>query len=144
VGASKEAVEPIVLRGSAPVKIAAISFIADTGFAMAMPIALRHLVRTGELPMTPWGFRAFAGPFEQLGAEKFTALGWTLVGVCTLDVVAGVWLWQGKPRGAALGLATTPIAFGLAAGFALPFLLVPVPLRAALVLIGRRSLRARA
>jgi hypothetical protein len=111
---------------------------------MTMPLALRHLARTGELPLTPWGFRAFAGPFEQLGPEKFTALGWTLVGVCTLDVVAGVWLWQGKPKGASLGLATSPIVLALAAGFALPFLLVPVPLRAALILRGRRSLRARA
>jgi hypothetical protein len=41
------------------------------------------------------------------------------VGVCALDVVAGVWLWQGRQRGANLGLATTPLTLALGAGFAL-------------------------
>ena len=82
-----------------------------------------------------------SGPFEELGADAFTALGWALVGVCVLEVVTGAWLWQGRRRGARLGLATTPLAIGLGAGFALPLLLVGAPLRAALVLAGRRSLR---
>jgi hypothetical protein len=77
----------------------------------------------------------------QLGPERFTALGWALVGVCALDVVAGIWLWQGRRPGARLGLATTPLALALGAGFALPFLLAGAPIRAALVLAGRRSLR---
>lgn len=113
----------------------------DAGFAIATPVVLSHLARHGELPMTPWGFRALAGPFEQLGPERFTALGWTLAGVCALDVMAGVWLWQGRRRGATLGLAMSPLALALAGGFALPFLIAPVPIRAALVLAGRRSLR---
>ncbi len=58
-----------------------------------------------------------------------------------VDVVAGVWLWQGRRRGAALGLAMTPLALALAGGFALPFLIAPVPIRVGLVLAGRRSLR---
>jgi hypothetical protein len=92
--------------------------------------------------MTPWGFRSLAGgPFEGLSPEAFTALGWTLVGVCALDIVAGIWLWQGRRRGAVLGFATTPFALALGAGFALPFLLAGVPIRVALVLAGRRSLR---
>ncbi len=39
------------------------------------------------------------------------------------------------------GLAMTPFALGLGGGFALPLLLGPVPLRATLVLAGRRDLR---
>ena len=117
------------------------SFMLDAGFAVTTPFVLSHLARHGELPMTPWGFRALSGPFERLGPETFTGLGWALVGVCTLDVVAGVWLWQGRRRGAALGLAMSPFALALAGGFALPFLGAPVPIRAALVLAGRRSLR---
>lgn len=58
-----------------------------------------------------------------------------------MDVVAGIWLWQGRRRGAWLGLATTPLALGLGAGFALPFLLVGAPIRALLVLAGWRRLR---
>ena len=111
------------------------------GFGIGSVVTLNHLAREGELPMTPWGFRSMSGPFEELGADAFTALGWVLVGVCALEGVAGAWLWQGRRRGARLGLATTPLAVGLGAGFALPFLLVGAPLSAALVLAGRRSLR---
>lgn len=108
---------------------------------MGTLVALASLARDGELPMTPWGFRALSGPFERLGPQPFTALGLGLVGVCALDVVAGVWLWQGRKRGATLGLATTVPALALGAGFALPFLLVGVPIRVALVIAGRRTLR---
>ena len=112
------------------------------GFGVGTAVTLEYYAREGELPMTPWGFRSLAGgPFERLAPEQFTALGWALVGVCTLDVLAGAWLWQGRRRGAALGLATSPVTFALGAGFALPFMLAGVPIRAALVLAGRRSLR---
>jgi hypothetical protein len=110
------------------------------GFGVGAAVTLNRFTRDGELPMTPWGFRALSGPFETLGPGPFTALGWALVGVCVLDVVAGTWLWQGRRRGARLGLATTPLALGLGAGFALPFLLAGVPIRVALVCAGRRSL----
>jgi hypothetical protein len=78
---------------------------------------------------------------EQLSPDQFIALGWALVGVSALDVVAGVWLWQGRRRGLRLGLATTVPALALGAAFELPLLLVGVPIRAALALAGRRSLR---
>jgi hypothetical protein len=123
------------------VRIAALLFIADAGFGIAMPFTLAHLARTGELPMTPFGFRSFSGPIEVLGRDAFTGLGWALVAVCALDVLAGIWLWQGKRRGARLGLATTPFALALGIGFALPFLLLLVPIRAALVVVGWRSPR---
>lgn len=116
--------------------------VLGVGFGLGTAITLDIYARQGELPMTPWGFRSLAGgPFERLTPGQFTGLGWALVGVCALDVVAGAWLWQGSRRGAWLGLATTPVAVGLGAGFALPFLLAGVPIRAALVLWGRRSLR---
>jgi hypothetical protein len=123
------------------VRIAGASYASDVVFGIAMLITLRHLARTGELPMTPWGFRAFSGPFEDLGQQKFAVLSWAFVAVCAVDVVAGVWLWQGQRRGARLGLAMTPFALILGGGFALPFLLVPAPIRAGLVLAGRRRLR---
>ena len=111
------------------------------GFGAGSVVTLVYLAREGELPMTPWGFRSMSGPFEELGPDAFTFLGAGLVVVCVLDVVAGVWLWQGRRRGARLALATTPFALGLGAGFALPFLLVGAPIAAALVLAGRRGLR---
>jgi hypothetical protein len=129
-------------HASPAIKAAAVLDIAlGIGFGAGSVLALTSLARTGELPMTPWGFRALSGPFEQLGQGTFTLLGSTLVGVCALRVLAGIWLWQGRRRGAQLSLATTPVALGLGAGFALPFLLAGLPVSAALVLGGRRSLR---
>jgi hypothetical protein len=111
------------------------------GFGVGALVTLAHHARTGELPMTPWDFRAFSGPFERRGPQQFRALLWGLVGVCGADVLAGAWLWGGRQRGATLGLATTLPALVLGAGFALPFLLAGVPIRVAVVLVGRRTLR---
>ena len=111
------------------------------GFGVGALIAIRALREHGELPMTPWGFRAFDGPFVRLGPEGVTALLWILTGTCALDVLAGTWLWQGRRRGAALGLATTPVQLSLGAGFLLPFLLGAIPLRLGFLALGRRDLR---
>ena len=128
------------MPASRQIRIAALLFIAEAGFGLAMPGTLAHLARTGELPMTSFGFRAFSGPFEQVGTEEFTALGWALVLVSALDVVAAVLLWQRRQWGARLGVATTPFAFALGIGFALPFLLLMAPIRLALLLASRREL----
>jgi len=47
-----------------------------------------------------------AGPFERLGPEAFLALGSSLVGVSTLDVMVGMCLWHGQRRRLRLALAT--------------------------------------
>jgi hypothetical protein len=128
--------------GSGAIRVASILYgTLGLGFGIGSTVTLAMLARDGELPMTHWGFRSMSGPFEALGQERFAALGWTLVAVCALDVVAGAWLWQGRRRGLRLGLATTLPALGLGAGFALPFLLVGVTIRTALMLAGRRALR---
>lgn len=111
------------------------------GFGAGAVVTLLHFARHGELPMTPWGFRSMSGPFEGLGAGQFSVLGWTFVGVCAMDALAGIWLWQGRRRGAKLGMVTSPLAFILGVGFALPFLLVGVPIRLGLTWAGRGSLR---
>jgi hypothetical protein len=127
---------------SPTIRAAAVCYAAlGLGFGGGAIVTLAHLARTGELPMTPFGFRSMSGPFEALGPDRFAALGWALVGVSALDVLAGAWLWQGRRRGLRLGLATTLPALALGAGFALPFLLAGVPLRIALLLAGRRTLR---
>ena len=127
---------------SPAIRAAAVSYIAlGLGFGGGAVLTLSHLARTGELPMTPFGFRSMSGPFEALGPDRFAALAWTLVGVSALDVLAGAWLWQGRRRCLRLGLATTLPSLALGAGFALPFLLAGVPLRVGLAWAGRRSLR---
>lgn len=112
------------------------------GFGIGSPFVLVYFARHGELPMSPFGWRYMAGrPFEDLSPEQFTALGWALVAVSALDVLAGIWLWQGRRRGLGLALATNGPALALGAGFELPLLLLGVPIRTALALAGRRSLR---
>lgn len=129
-------------RGSRAVRAAAVLHLFLGGaFGASIPLVLAHFASHGELPTSPLGWRYMAGPFEQLGPERFTALGWALFGVSALDVVAGICLWQNRQRGLGLGLATTVPAFVLGAGFALPLLLVGVPIRAALAIAGGHSLR---
>jgi hypothetical protein len=123
-------------------RVAGASWIVEAiGFGGSMPIALGYLARRGELPMTPWGFRAFAGPFERLGRRRFALLGAALMGVSALDAVAGTWLVQGRRRGALLGLALTPFATVLGVGFALPLWLAPIPFRTAIMVLSWRRLR---
>jgi hypothetical protein len=119
---------------------AALHVLLGLGFAIGSAPVLVYFARNGELPMSPFGWRWMAGPVEQLGPVPFMALGWTLVAVSVLDVVAGRWLWQGRRRGLQLGVATNACAFALAFGFALPALIVGVPLRAALAWAGRDGL----
>ena len=135
--------EPAIAPVPLALRSAGVMYLAlGLGFGIGGAITLDHHRRTGELPMTPWGFRSLAGgPFEQLTLEQFAALGWALVGVCAVDAVAGILLLQGRRRGATLGLATDPIAIVLGTGFALPFLLAGIPMRAALVLAGRKAWR---
>ena len=128
------------LRLPLTVRVAALLFLfLGVAFGASVPFVPAYLERNGELPMTFW-FRSMAGPFEQLGPEAFSALGWIFVGVCAADVVAGLGLWRGRRWGARLGLATSPVAFALGVGFDLPLVLVGVPIRVALVFAGRRSL----
>jgi hypothetical protein len=112
------------------------------GFGIPTPFVLASLRRTGELPMTPFGFRSHAGgPLENLGVDGFVVAGWLFVGACLVDAVAAAWLWQGRRRGALLGLAMTPIQLAFAIGFAFPFLLLAIPIRLALTAAAWPKLR---
>src|SRR5215207_1936543 len=102
-------------------------------FGLSVPVVLAFYAVNGYLP-TVASFRALGGPFESLGASGFTAAGWLLVAVSAVDVVSGLLVWRGRRVGMRLALLTDPIAFVLGIGFALPLLLIGVPLRAALLL----------
>jgi hypothetical protein len=127
----------------APVlRVAGALYVANAvGFGVGAVASLWYLGGHGELPMTPFGFRAFSGPFEALGTPRFAALAWTFVGVCAVQARAGSWLWRRERRGAALGLATMPVAAALGAGFALPLYLISIPVELGLLALGRRALR---
>jgi hypothetical protein len=117
---------------------AAVLVAVGIGFGVPVPWAVDHIDRTGELPMTPWGFRAYSGPFETLGMERFKALAWAFAVVCALDVIAGILTWRGDPRGPRLAAATTPPGVVLGLGFALPIYLASIVVRSVLLIAGRR------
>lgn len=108
------------------------------GFGLPIPIVLDHLRRTGELPVTPFGFRAYSGPFEALGVPAFTALLGAFAAVCAVDVAAGFLTWRGDRRGPRLAAVATVPGAALGLGFALPFYLASIPIRSGLLLLGRR------
>lgn len=134
---------PVPGRPSTATRGAAVLYAVNgAGFGIGAVLTAWSFARTGELPMTPFGFRSLSGgPFESLGSARFAALIWALVGVCALDLVTAAWLWQGRRRGAATGLASAPAALALGVGFALPLLLLNLPIRLVLIWLGRRSLR---
>ena len=115
------------------------------GFALATAAILLYDARRHELPMTPFGWRLLGGPYEQIGTDTLTglgrALGTALIVVSVVDLVAGVWLRQGRRRGAMLGVATTPISLLLGTLFVVPALWIIPPVRAVLAIAGWRRLR---
>jgi hypothetical protein len=127
--------ERAALRAAAALEVA----LAAT-FGAASAWAIGHFRKHRELPMTPFGFRALSGPFEALGNRAFELLGAALVAVCGVDLIAGMLVWQRRRVGVGLGLVVAVPQFMLALGFALPFLIVGIPIRIALALAGRRAL----
>lgn len=119
----------------------ALHLILGVGFGTTSVPTLLYFAEHGELPISPFGFRSLSGPFEALGPDRFLALGWAFVGVCAIDAVAGLLLWQGRRPGLGLGLVTDVLQTTFGLGFALPFLLLGVPVRAALAVSGTRGPR---
>ena len=127
--------------GSATRAAGAVYVATGIGFGVGSVVSLVHLARHGELPMTPFGFRALSGPFESLGNGWLSVLGWLFVALCAVETVAGWRMWKGRPRGVAIGLVTTPLAVVLGLGFDLPFYLASIPIRLILLALGRRDRR---
>jgi hypothetical protein len=119
----------------------AIYVLLGLGFGVGSVVTLALFARDGELPMTPWGFRSLEGPFSQIGDTETLVLGAGLVAVCAADVVAGTGLWRGRRWAGRLGAATTPFALVFGGGFALPFLLLGIPIRVALLAASWSRLR---
>jgi hypothetical protein len=130
------------LPGRRSLRASAVIYAAlGLSFGLSTPFVLAHLGRTGELPLM-FGFRALSGPFESFGQPTFTALGWSLVAACGLDVAVGALLWRGRREGARLAVVSTPLSLALAIGFALPLFLIGLPLAALLLVLGRSSLKS--
>jgi len=119
--------------------------VPGVGIALATAAILLHDARRHELPMTPFGWRLLGGPYEQIGTDTLTGLGRVLgialIVVSMFDLVAGLWLRQGRRRGAMVGVVTTPISLLLGSLFVVPALLIIPPVRAVLAICSWRRLR---
>ena len=114
-------------------KAASLSYVLPAlAFGIPTPFVMAYLARNGELPMTPFGFRAHDGPFAQAGQDAFMAAGAVLIISAAIDTIAGALVWRGAARGAVLGLAATPLTLAMTIGFAFPLLFVAIPVRLAL------------
>jgi len=135
-----------VERSPGTTRLASVLYVVPgLGFALATTAILLYDARQHELPMTPFGWRLLGGPYEQIGTETLTGLGRVLgaalIGVSLLDLLAGIWLRQGRRRGAMLGVATTPVSLMLGTLFVVPALWIIPPVRALLAMAGWRGLR---
>lgn len=110
------------------------------GFGLGTVAVLALLIRDGELPMTPWGFRALDGPLARIDTRTTLLAGAALIGVCAADTATAAGLWRGRRWAGRLALVTTPAALVLGLGFELPFLLAGIPPRTALVAAAWRRL----
>jgi hypothetical protein len=133
-------------RSSRATRLASAMYVVPgLGSALATAAILLYDARRHELPMTPFGWRLLGGPYQQIGTDTLTGLGRllgiTLIVVSVLDLVAGTWLWQGRRRGAMLGVAMTPISLILGTLFVVPALWIIPPVRAILAIVGRQHLR---
>ena len=123
-------------------RVAAVMYVLlGVGFGVGAAVTLALFARDGELPMTPWGFRSLAGPFSDIGDTETLVLGAGLVALCAADTVAGAGMWRGRRWAGRLAVATTPVALLFAGGFALPFLLIGIPVRLAFLAESWRRLR---
>jgi hypothetical protein len=125
--------------------LALIYAVPGVGWAVATLAVLLYHQERDELPMTPFGWRLLGGPYPAIGTDRLTPLGWALawllVAVSIFDVLSGVWLWQGRRRGAVSALVMAPVSFALGWLFALPYLIVMAPARAIAAVVAWRDLR---
>ena len=119
--------------------LALIYAVPGVGWAVATIAILVYHRERGQLPMSPFGWRLLGSPYPEIGTDRLTRLGralaWLLIAISIVDVIIGRWLWQGRPRGAALALVMAPASFALGWLFALPYLIVMAPLRAIAALV---------
>jgi len=75
------------------------------------------------------------------GLNAVLVLGFALVAVSALDVVAGVWLRKSLKKGGKLAIALQPANLFFAYGFGIPALFVLAPLWVILTSLGWKDLR---
>lgn len=107
-------------------------FAVGLGFGISAFPVLRYIGRNGDLPVV-LGIRAFSGPFERLGLDAFSRLLVAFGVLSLLEVLPGIWIWQGLKKGAYVGMLLSAINLPFWIGFSLPIPLVLGPLRVLLL-----------
>lgn len=79
--------------------------------------------------MTPLAFRVVEWPVRASDRDAFTGLGWALVAFCALDVLATSGSGDANTKGRDLGWRPPGLRSPLGSAFALPFLLLLLPIR---------------
>lgn len=129
-------------KGVPPIRVASWLFTLNGAAwgVTAIPFAF-YIDRLGRLPVIV-GIESLGGPISETFGHQ--AVVWLLIpmGLLSwLEVLAGRWLRQGRKEGGWLGLWLLPVSMFFWIGFLLPAWLILGPLRAALILLGWKSLR---
>lgn len=99
-------------------------------------------VSTGRGVPLVFGFPSYGGgPFESHGIPTRIPLLAGFLLICTLEGLAGWWLWRSQRRGAVLALVLVPVGAVYWWGFALPFPPLFALARTVLILLNWRRLR---
>jgi hypothetical protein len=121
---------------------AALLWVVAAGFGLYAFPAAAHLIQHRELPMTPFGFRAYSGGwFERFSPEMFAILLGVFVGLCAVEAFAGWLLWTGSRAGGTLTFVLLPLEIVFWTGFAVPIPPVAAVLRLGLLVLGWGALR---
>jgi hypothetical protein len=120
---------------------AALLFFLDAGWVVSFFLITAYVVLNGDLP-TGWRYLAPHGRIYDafgldaaLGAYALFAL------VSMLGILAGLWLWRSRRRGAVLGAITLAVGPPFWYGFGLPIPPYIAVLQLGLLAAGWRSLR---
>ncbi len=116
---------------------AVIAWFTGLGFGVPGVYGLWFLLSRGRV-WTFLGFPAYGGgPFESIGLRPSPGLLAAFVGVCGLEILAGVWLWARQRRGVLLAFWLLPLELLFWTGFSLPFGFVLGALRTGALLADR-------
>lgn len=120
---------------------AALLWLDGFGFGVFCLPAIRNLLAGRDIPIV-FGFPAYGrGPFENAGIPTTVPLLTGFLLVCTLEVVAGWFVWGGSRGGAILSLVLLPLGAAFWWGFALPIPPIFAVVRTLLIALSWSSLK---
>ncbi len=120
---------------------AAILFFLDAGWVVSFLLISTFVMLNGDLPTGMRYLAPHGRIYDAFGLHVALAAFGLFAAISTLGVLAGLWLWRGRRRGAILGAITLVVGPVFWYGFGLPIPPLIAVLQVGLLAAGWRSLR---